>query len=154
VINFVYDNSSSLEYFQGRANLASTNETVNRFYSEILKKLPCITMTYSSIDTVIAPDQATTYPPEHLATVDISSIPQHKLELKEGATIILMRNLSVQNGHCNGTRYIILKLSERLITAQRLNSTNPHDLLLIPTVSAIPREYYIEMKRFHWRMMP
>ncbi|GJW45845.1 DNA helicase, partial [Tanacetum coccineum] len=57
------------------------------------------------------------YPPEYLNTLQFSGFPSHRLELKVGAPIMLLRNMNLQGGMCSRTRMIIKKLSSRLIKA-------------------------------------
>ena len=43
-----------------------------------------------------------------------SGMPPHELRLKEGCVVILLRNLNVTEGMCNGTRLRVDKMSERV----------------------------------------
>ncbi|GFY19084.1 ATP-dependent DNA helicase [Trichonephila clavipes] len=61
------------------------------------------TSVYNSIDTVMSSDDTTNYPVEFLNCLDLSGVPSHKLELKVGVPVLLMRNLDVPR-LCNGTR--------------------------------------------------
>jgi ATP-dependent DNA helicase PIF1 len=54
--------------------------------------------------------------------------------LKKGAVILLMRNLDVKQSHCNGSRYIIEDITQRLIIAKRLHACDENDAILIPRV--------------------
>ena len=54
-------------------------------------------------------DQAT-YDQDFLNKINASGIAPHRLILKPGACIILIRNMSVGMGHCNGTRYIVINV--------------------------------------------
>ncbi|GJV76883.1 DNA helicase [Tanacetum coccineum] len=58
------------------------------------------------------------YPMEYLNTLQFSGFPPHELELKVGIPIMLLRNLNLQGGMCNGTRMIIKKLWSKLIEAE------------------------------------
>jgi hypothetical protein len=44
------------------------------------------------------------YPIEYALNETPSGYPPHRLLLKEGALVILMKNISLRNGLCNGTR--------------------------------------------------
>ena len=61
------------------------------------------------------------YPIEFLNTLRFSGIPNHKLELKVGVPIILLHNLNMQRGMCNGTRLIVTKIERVLIEAKKYN---------------------------------
>ena len=43
------------------------------------------------------------------------NLPPHQLFLKKGALVILLKNLNVSRGLCNGTRMIIVNMGERII---------------------------------------
>ncbi len=47
---------------------------------------------------------------EFLNTLQFSDIANHKLELKVGVPIFLLRNLNQSIGLCNGTRLIVNRL--------------------------------------------
>ena len=42
-------------------------------------------------------------PTEFLNSINIKGLPLHKLELKERALVMLLRNIDVNSGLCNGT---------------------------------------------------
>jgi ATP-dependent DNA helicase PIF1 len=50
------------------------------------------------------------YPVEFLNTLQFSGIANHKLELKVGVPILLLRNFNQSIGLCNGTRLIVKRL--------------------------------------------
>ena len=45
-------------------------------------------------------------------------MPLHKLQLKVGCPIMLLRNLDIKKGLCNGTRLKVLRLGDRCIEAE------------------------------------
>ncbi|GJZ29210.1 DNA helicase [Tanacetum coccineum] len=54
------------------------------------------------------------YPREYLNTLSFTELPPHKLELKIGTPIILLRNINIVDGLCNGTRLIVKQLLPKL----------------------------------------
>jgi Helicase len=66
-----------------------------------------------------------------------------------GAPIILLTNLDVKNGHCNGTRYLVHNMSRFLITAKCLDSNN---IILIPRIPTLTKEgeYPFIMRRLQF----
>ncbi len=54
---------------------------------------------------------------EFLNTITLAGMPPHRLALKVGVHVILLRNFDAALGRCNGTRLIIWHLAQRLIVA-------------------------------------
>ncbi|GFU10112.1 ATP-dependent DNA helicase [Trichonephila clavipes] len=74
------------------------------------------TSVYNFIDTVMSSDDTTSYPVEFLNSLDLSGVPSHKLELKVGVPVLLMRNLDAPR-LCNGTRLRITELGKHIVKA-------------------------------------
>lgn len=80
-------------------------------------------------------DNPNLYPPELFNTFTPSSLPPHNLQLKEGAPIILLRNLDARNGACIGTRMIVRKLSKNVIEAEVVTRPRRCQRFFIPRVT-------------------
>jgi len=50
--------------------------------------------------------------PEFLITINVSGIPNHKIKLKVGVPVMLLRNLDPTAGLCNAIRLIITKMGD------------------------------------------
>ncbi|XP_044014008.1 uncharacterized protein LOC122856401 [Aphidius gifuensis] len=62
--------------------------------------------------------------PEYLETLNPPNLPPHELRLRQNTVVMLIRNLSINKGLCNGTRLQILDCSNhllRLMTRIRLS---------------------------------
>ena len=62
--------------------------------------------------------------PEFLSKLRTSGVPNHKLRLKIGTPIMLMRNLDQNDGLCNGTRLIVTRLANHVIEAKIMSGKN------------------------------
>jgi len=62
-------------------------------------------------------DQAMAIGTEFLNTITLAGMPPHRLALKVGVHVMLLRNLNATSGLCNGTHLIISRLARRLIVA-------------------------------------
>ena len=60
--------------------------------------------------------------PEFFTTLNLSGLPLTKLQLKIGASIILLWNLNLRQGLYNKTRLLITKYTQFCIEAQTLSS--------------------------------
>jgi ATP-dependent DNA helicase PIF1 len=73
----------------------------------VLSYLPSAQVNFLSVDSAEDTEVANTYPFKFLNTLEVSGMPSHKLLLKIGAPVILLRNLDPLVGLCNGTCLII-----------------------------------------------
>ncbi|WVZ78307.1 hypothetical protein U9M48_026043 [Paspalum notatum var. saurae] len=127
LISFVYNSDSEpaniTSYFCDRAILAPTNEVVSEINSTMTAQLAGTEISYYSSDSI---DDATAnhstlealYPTEFLNTISMPGLPDHKLNVKIGVPIMLLRNLDPSRGLCNGTRLIVTQLTNRVIEAE------------------------------------
>ncbi len=113
------------QYRATRCCLTPKNIDSHVFNDLVLNQLQGDTKPYLSMDKVVTEDQqeAAAYPVEFLNSLTPSGMPLHKLCLKVGATIILLRNLSPKKGLCNGTRLIVRELKDHLIVAEIIASS-------------------------------
>ena len=109
-----------------------------------LSMLPGESRQFLSADSVVdenndsVPEEtALTFPTEFLNTLNFNGFPPHKLELKVGAAIILLRNLCPSKGLCNGTRLIVKSLGDKLIEAVILSGQFVGQTFLIPRITFI-----------------
>ena len=82
--------------------------------------LPGAGTDYFSADSVLLDSEQARFPTEFLNSINICGLPPHKLTLKIGQPIMLLRNVNPSVGLCNGTRLVIKDLYSRLIRAQIL----------------------------------
>ncbi|XP_057433318.1 uncharacterized protein LOC130726103 [Lotus japonicus] len=120
LVNFAYPdlvaNLESDSYFQERAILAPTLESVEHVNNYILSKLPGVEREYLSYDTPCRSDEdsevhAGWLTSEFLNDVQCSGIPNHRLILKEGVPIMLLRNIDQAGGIMLGKTEYILRIT-------------------------------------------
>ncbi len=80
------------------------------------------------------------YPMEFLNTLQFSGIANHKLELKVGVPILLLRNLHQSIGLCNGTRLILNRLGQCVIEVEIITGNNVDKRVFIPRIIMSPCE--------------
>lgn len=132
-----------------RALLAPKNSIVDHINHQILCQVASDSTVYKSFDTVMNEEECTTYPPEFLNSIELSGVPPHKLELKVGVPIILMRNLNAPK-LCNGTRLRVTHLSPNLIGATILTGSAKGEDVFIPRIPIIPKDLPFQFKRLQF----
>lgn len=147
-------NLTDHSYLQERAILAPTNEVVEELNDYIISCLPGEEQTYFSSDSTCKSscniaDQDLLYPVEFLNTLSLPRLPNHKLKLKVGLPIMLLRNLNQNAGLCNGTRLVVTKLGTWVIEAKIITVTNIGEHVFIPrlTLSASDSKWPFVLKR-------
>ena len=109
--NLNSNQSDSNELIEG-AIYTPLNTHVKELNNICMDSFPGKSKTYLSSDSILEQDHQTAVPPEYLNAMSISGLPDHKLELKLGVPVMLLRNLQggQQNSLRNGTRLIVMKL--------------------------------------------
>lgn len=111
---------------------------------KIWNKLPGPKRTYYSIDEARSVDddlnfQKRTqiqYQIEYLNDLTPSGPPPpHELNLKVGSIVMILRNLSISFGLCNGTRLIIRKMNNKILGCEILNGFNQGQIHYIPRIT-------------------
>ncbi|XP_065680665.1 uncharacterized protein LOC101240834 [Hydra vulgaris] len=148
---FLNDNESIVEKIFGgaeeadyakRAILTPTNVDSLAINEEVLHRLPGDVKTYLSSDSIETDDHNEIYnfPVEFLNTLTPSGMPVHCLKLKIGAVIMLLRNLDLKGGLCNGTRLIVRALHNNYIDGEVLTGVSAGNTVFVPRVQLAPSD--------------
>ncbi|GMF35712.1 unnamed protein product [Phytophthora fragariaefolia] len=122
------------EYFANRTILTTTNVMVHRINDAVAAKFDGNAHQYRSIDKLQYDDDWNFIEPEILNSVNINGAPPHKLTLKKGAPIVLMRNLNHDLVLCNGTRLRAVELKSNVIHAKIMTGERRGQDVLIPRI--------------------
>ena len=80
------------------------------------------------------------YPTEYLNTLRFPGLPPHDLFLKIGAPIMLLRNLNLAGGLCNGTRMIVTQVLTKIIEARIVTGTRMSQKVFIPRILLLEKD--------------
>ena len=139
-----------IDFVAIRAILATKNEVVDAINDICLNKMDNEEIIIPSADSTVDPGDAALYPVEYINTLQTSGIPPHRLRLKKNAVIMLMRNLNIREGLCNGTRLIIDDIiNDRLLKATIANGEFKGRQVLIPKINTQPADE--NLFGFEWR---
>ncbi|KAG3095780.1 hypothetical protein PI125_g16174 [Phytophthora idaei] len=130
-------------YFAERVILTPKNADVLAINDMILDKLPGDAQEYRSVDTLDGDDELERqerndlYPPVFLDTISLSGMPPHKLRLKIGTPVMLIRNINTKEGFCNGTRLWVVSLRRNYMQAVIMGGAFAGKKVLIPRIALI-----------------
>lgn len=141
-------------YYENTAILTPLNEDVHFLNSKILERFKSKNdeKIYLSKDIICKECQNLNVSEELLNSINQSGLPNHKLELKTGAIVFLLRNLNPNQGLCNGTRILITALHENLIIGEILNGKLKGCLVEIPRIELYSDDQ--QTLRFKRRQFP
>ncbi|XP_028802074.1 uncharacterized protein LOC114757246 [Neltuma alba] len=133
------------EYLTNRDILTPTVEVVDQINDYMCSLLPGKPIVYFSSDSVSIADQGCAsfqelYTIEFLNTIKCSGLPPHRLAVKVGVPIMLVRNIDQAAGLCNGTRLKNTFLGKHFIKAIALNGTSTGQEVLIHRMDMNPSE--------------
>ena len=116
------------------------NSDVAKINEEILTCLQGEMVTYLSSDSIddASDDDHQNYLIEFLHELTPSGMPVHKMNLKIGSIVMLLRNINTKRGLCNGTRLIVKDLKPNLIIAEVLTGTAEKETVFIPRIDLAP----------------
>jgi ATP-dependent DNA helicase PIF1 len=145
-------------FFQDKAILAPTLEVVENINDYVLALMPGEIKEYLSCDSIQKCDDdvgvdyrwITT---EFLNDIKCSGMPNHKLYLKTGAVVMLLRNIDISSGLCNGTRLIVTYMGTNVIGAEIATGTNIGDLVYIHRQNLVPSDANVSIS-FRRRQFP
>ncbi|ESR61324.1 hypothetical protein CICLE_v10017725mg [Citrus x clementina] len=143
IVNTIYPsiqhNYSDPAYLKERAILTPKNEMVHELNEMIMNIIHGQGRTYFSSDSICKAsantnDEDVLYPTEFLNSLKFNGIPNHDIRLKEGAPVMLLRNLNQIEGLCNGTRLIVTRLGKWSIRGDIISGTNIGQNVTIPRI--------------------
>lgn len=143
IVNAVFTDVTNPQTLAATVILATTNDTTLHLNDLIVNKLPGQSKTYLSADQAICDVEmeADNYPTEFLNSITPSGMPPHQLILKTRAIIMLLRNLDITKGLCNGTRLYIHRLHEYVLDAEIITGPCKGQRVLIPRIKLAPSDH-------------
>ena len=140
-------NYTKAGWMNGRAILAPTNKQVDQLNDLITDSFPGKPVVLSSSDDLINANDFQRYNIEYLNTLSPAGLPNHRLFIKTGMPLMLVRNLNPKMGLCNGTRLIFNKVHNiHLLECSIAGGEHKTRKVLIPRITLRPtdREYPYE----------
>ena len=164
LMNFIYPNIDSSpppspHYFLNRMILAPRNFDVNDINDSLLGQMTNETKEYYSADEIIHESGTdnqnfSMITPEFLRSITSPSLPSGDLRIKIRCPLILLQNLSPSIGLCNGSRMIVISMSERVLQVQLIGGDHDGQSAFIPRISLIPTSSSDFSFKFKHRQFP
>ncbi|KAK7300142.1 hypothetical protein RJT34_10977 [Clitoria ternatea] len=162
LISFVYPSidtqMSSEGYFKERCILAPTLDIVSNVNNYIMDQFHREEKIYFSSDSLCMEEKHSsfeleTFTPDVLNAINCSGLPPHKLSLKIGVPVMLLRNIDQSQGLCNGTRLQVKRMGNHVLQCQVLTGTHVGDVVHIPRMTMSPSTETLPIK-FNRRQFP
>ncbi|CAF0980251.1 unnamed protein product [Rotaria sordida] len=133
---------ADVENFSRHSILCPRNEDVRLINERILMNLKNVEeISFYAIDSVKNDDGVEDHDlqvnilVEFLNTLNPSGLPPYKLNLKVGCIVMLLRNLSVNKGLCNGTRMIVRAFRQNVLQLEIITDAFAGTVHFIPRIS-------------------
>ncbi|OWY97138.1 Helitron helicase [Phytophthora megakarya] len=100
---------------------------------------------FTSVDSVDGDDKlrrqehGDLYPPELLNTISQSEMPPHKLYLKVGTSVMMIRNVNTKESLCNGTRLRIFQLRPNCMEAAIIDAAFAEKRVILPGIALVSK---------------
>ena len=142
-VDYVYDvfflKYNDADYLSRRAIVCPTNSIVDKLNDDVFKRVPGVCADYLSYDSISRSTDPVDevelfYPPELLNSITINNFPHHKISLKVGVPVMLLRNINQSLGLCNGTRLIITRLGDRVLEGEIITGSHKGERVCIPRI--------------------
>jgi hypothetical protein len=144
LIHFVYPSfiegtgplNSTTDYYKARAIITPLNKYVQQVNEQCLKLLPGKVHFSEPINQMTnATEKAV--PEEILNSINVPNFPEHRLALKIGIPVMLLRNLCLKDGLANGTKLIIKDIQANILKVEILNGPYIGVIHMIPRITLI-----------------
>jgi ATP-dependent DNA helicase PIF1 len=119
-----------------RTILTTKNIVMNFFNTQIVEAVPKqehVFLSANSMET--GDDQAMVISTKFLNTITLAGMPPHRMALKVGVPVILLRNLNAASRLCNGIHLIIWRLARRLIIEQIIGGAHARNIVNISRIT-------------------
>nr|XP_047131763.1 uncharacterized protein LOC101240932 [Hydra vulgaris] len=135
IVEKIFGDAQQDDYAK-RVILTPTNVDSLSMNEEVLERLHGEVKTYLSADQIDTDDlhERNNFPVEFLNSLTPSGMPTHCLKLKIGCVIMLLRNLDLKAGLCNGTRMKVCALQNNYIDAEVLTGVSEGKRVFVPRI--------------------
>lgn len=129
-----------------------------RLIENILRKYLEIVKSYLSADTIVCDsEEQNNLQMNFINSLTYSGIPSHHLNLKDCVIVMLFMNMNPSTGLCNGTHFIVKRLSHNVINAEVLKVHWRGTRVFIPRILLTPSDtnlpFQLRRRQFPLRLV-
>ena len=128
------------------AILSSRNDDVNEINGKVINILgPDTEKEYTSIDSADDYENGALHESllqEYLNKLCPLSLPPYELRLRQNAVVMLIRNLSISEGLCNGTRLLILNTTDNALRCEILTGDKAKEIVFLSRITLYSENDY------------
>ena len=137
-----FDGPEDVLKFSKAAILAPKNDHCQAINNKVLDLIPGEIKTYTSVNRLISENDSEIlqFPIEFLDSLELTGLPPHKLNLKVGAIVMLLRNMNVALGLLNGTRLIVRNMYTNALDLEIITGVECGRRILLPRVDLSPAD--------------
>ena len=150
----VDNNYKDSKWLAERAVLCPTNTEADEVNNFMVEKFHGEKIEFKSIDTT--EENSPDYTPEFLNTCSLPGIAPHLLRLKLGLSVILLRTMNHELGHCNGVKYVVTNIKPHILELRSISGTNVGSIILLPRIVMISQSpalpFTLRRKQFPIRL--
>ena len=113
--------------FTLRAILATLNETVDEYNEYVVLNSPGVVITLKSVDSALSNSEGAGYPVEFINTLDPGCLPPHKLNIKTGVPLMLIRTINPPPPILtNETRCVVIQVHGNHLIEAEITTEGPY----------------------------
>ncbi|VVC34358.1 P-loop containing nucleoside triphosphate hydrolase,DNA helicase Pif1-like [Cinara cedri] len=134
--------------------LTPKNEYCDEINKRVLDLFPDLSKIYTSVNILIIEDKSKLlqFPAEYLNSLEMNDFPSNELILKEGAIVMLLRNLNTDVGLQNSTKLIVRKVFENSLNLEIITGRHFGQRALYPALIYLHRKllfhFHLSEKNF------
>jgi len=125
--------------------LCPHNEDTFSANDEIVRRIESEEYIYESVDSTAseAEEDKISFPLEYLYSLTPAGLPPHVLKLRRGTVVMLLRNLNIAEGLCNGTRLVVRELRPHVLRCIVLTGQQYGQEVMLPRITLESQDPFI-----------
>jgi hypothetical protein len=125
---------------------------VDSLNGKALENFPGPVQVFYSTDSIPTSEQSEeedimlNYPVEYLNEINCTGLPLAKLKVKIGCPVMILKNLDLANGVCNGSREILTRFRHRVMEVELITGDHAIHKVFMPRINNYPTEEQVAFK--------